>query len=326
MTGEQLIRRLQAHFDARLAGVVPPERLTARVMAIPDAYPLPSPRRRSGWFSRPLGLAFAAVLLLATTLAAALLGGALRKPLQPSVDLGIFEPISGWVVYGTDDGIWGDNPDGPDVKLAAGAGTPLGWSRDGTRLLVLRDGLVILHGDGSETRLTTDSLRNGAASLSADGSRVVFLGEGGRLFAVDADGGPAETLLELEGLEGVSLAPDGTRIAYVSGRGDSGHRVTVMDADGSNPREILANDKTLGGGHDHGLTWSPAGDRIALGIEGVIYTFAPDGSGFTVALRGGGRRQPFWSPDGSQVETRGPWHPGVPGIDKPSPSPGTTAP
>ena len=126
--------------------------------------------------------------------------------------------------------------------------------------------------------------------------------------------GLPEVLLELDGLEGVSFSPDGTRIAYVSGRGDSDHRVSVMDVDGTNPREILANEVTLGGGHDHGIAWSPAGDRIALGIEGIIYTFAPDGSGFTEALRDG-RLQPFWSPDGSQLETRGPWHPGVPTID-----------
>jgi Tol biopolymer transport system component len=261
------------------------------------------------------------LLVLALVAGAVLVGARLLQPTP--VDLGIFEPVSGWVVYGNDDGIWGNNPDGPDVKLAAGAGTPLGWSRDGTRLLVLRDGLVILHADGSETRLTTDSLRNGAASLSADGSRVVFLGEGGRLFAVDADGGPAEMLLELEGLEGVSFAPDGTRIAYVIGSGDNGHRVTVIDADGTNPREILANDVTLGAGHDHGLAWSPAGDRIALGIEGIIYTFAPDGAGFTPALRSG-RLQPFWSPDGSHLETRGPWHPGKLHV-APSPSVEPTA-
>lgn len=123
----------------------------------------------------------------------------------------------------------------------------------------------------------------------------------------------------------MSFSPDGTQIAYVSGHGDGGHRVSVMDADGTNPREILANEVTLGAGHDHGIAWSPAGDRIALGIEGTIYTFAPDGSGFTAALARG-RRQPFWSPDGSQLDTRGPWHPGafVP-ISSPSPTDHPTA-
>ena len=330
MTDEHLIRRLQSHFDARLADVFPPERLAAQVMAIPDAHPVPAPRRRPGWFSRPLGLAFAAALLLAAALAAALFGGALPKPFQPSVDLGIFGPISGWVVYGGDGGIWGDNPDGPDVKLAAGAGTPLAWSRDGTRLLLRRQGLVVLNADGSETRLTRDWLTDSqyvrTAAISPDGSLVVFAtidgsGNTGAVYSVDADGGSPEVLLVHDGLEGVTFSPDGTQIAYLSGRGDSSHRVSVMNADGSNVHEIVANDVTLRPGHDHGLAWSPAGDRIALGIEGNFYTFAPDGSGFTVARWLAGRVEPFWSADGSEFETTGPRHPGVPASNGPAQSP-----
>jgi len=244
----------------------------------------------------------------------------------PPVDLGIFKPISGWIVYGNDAGMWGDNPNGPDVKLGA-AGTPLAWSNDGTRLLLRRNGLVVLNADGSETQLTgdrvADTLSVRAATISPDGSRVVFATidgprNTGFIFSVDADGGSPEVLLELDGLEGVTFSPDGTRIAYVSGHGDAGHRVSVMDGDGSNRREIVANDVTLGTGHYHGFAWSPAGDRIALGLEGTIYTFAPDGSGFTPALLLGawhddrGPREPFWSPDGSQLETTGPWHPGEP--------------
>ena len=44
-------------------------------------------------------------------------------------------------------------------------------------------------------------------------------------------------------------------------------------------REILANDLVMGPSHvrgDHPLAWSPAGDRIALGHLGAIYTFATD--------------------------------------------------
>ena len=240
---------------------------------------------------------------------------------EPSVNLGIFEPVAGRIVIGDEQGLLGIDPMAPTdpaarIQLTSGGGTPLGWSADGTRLLIMRDMLLfVLHSDGSETQVTERPMAMRGAAISPDGSRVVFAtidgaANTGFVFAVDADGGPAEVLLELDGLEGVTFSPDGTRIAYVSGHGDSGHRVSVMDADGTNPREILANDVTLGGGHDYGIAWSPAGDRIALGIEGVIYTFAPDGSGFTEALVGG-RLQPFWSPDGSQLETRGPWHPGM---------------
>jgi Tol biopolymer transport system component len=290
----------------------------------------------SGASQRPIVLLAATLLLVAALATAVAVGsGILRLPfvIDDPVDLGIFEPVAGRIVIGDGQGIWGIDPAAPAdpatrIQLTSGGGAirPLGWSADGTRLLLMRDELLlVLNSDGSETQLTERPMAMRGAALSPDGSRVVYAtidgaGNTGFVFAVDADGGPAEVLLELDGLEGVSFSPDGTQIAYVSGRGDSGHRVSVMDADGTNPREILANEVTLDAGHDHGIAWSPTGDRIALGIEGTIYTFAPDGSGFAVALVGG-RLQPFWSPDGSQLETRGPWHPGtVVPISSPSPT------
>jgi hypothetical protein len=52
-------------------------------------------------------------------------------------------------------------------------------------------------------------------------------------------------------------------------------------------------------GHAYGLEWSPAGDWIALGLEGTTYTFAPEGSDFRKVIAGGD--SPYWSPDGSQI-------------------------
>jgi Tol biopolymer transport system component len=81
--------------------------------------------------------------------------------------------------------------------------------------------------------------------------------------------------------------------------------VWVVDADGGNAHEILADEETVVGGVT-GLQWSPAGDRLALGAGAfkgsdalAIYTFAPDGSDFTRVITGG--ISPYWSPDGSQI-------------------------
>ena len=166
------------------------------------------------------------------------------------------------------------------------------------------------------------------------------MGGTGELLAVDADGGPAEVLAESrEGIvEDPTFSPDGTRIAYVDGGGDHSHHVWVMGADGSDAHEIVFNERTAEVGHAYGLAWSPAGDRIALGLEGTTYTFAPDGSDFKRVITGG--YFPYWSPDGSQIAytiycvedpngcglaiadadgsnartfdfaTSGPWHPG----------------
>ena len=238
-------------------------------------------------------------------------------PPEPVVDLGIFAPVAGQIVYGDGQGIWGVDPTAPAdpatrVQLTSEAGIPLGWSSDGTELLIGRieppstdgAGLFVLHADGSETLVTADPMFTGStiggATISPDGSRVVFVGGTGELLVVDADGGPAEVLAESqEGIvEDPTFSPDGTRIAYVDGAGDHSHHVWVMGVDGSHAHEILFNQRTAGAVHVYGLAWSPAGDRIAIGLEETTYTFAPDGSDFTKVIAG---EFPYWSPDGSQI-------------------------
>ena len=57
-----------------------------------------------------------------------------------------------------------------------------------------------------------------------------------------------------------------------------------MNADGSDAHQIVSSDMgPLGATHVHGLAWSPAGDRIALSVDQGTFSFATDGSAFTVA-------------------------------------------
>jgi Tol biopolymer transport system component len=201
---------------------------------------------------------------------------------------------------------------------------PLGWSSDGTKLLFLREDptddtfpyarhLYILHADGTETQVTPEPV--GGAAISPDGSRVVFAADkNDGLYIVDAEGGEPVRIAD-EGEE-PTFSPDGTQIAYLSlprsgccvqtGR----EHVWVANADGTHAHEILADEPALDKGA-FSLTWSPAGDRIAMGNSlnhhVAIYTFAPDGSHFTEVIDGG--MNPHWSPDGSQIAY------GVPGRD-----------
>jgi Tol biopolymer transport system component len=264
----------------------------------------------------------------------------------PTEGLGIFAPVAGRIVYGNTEGdrsyLRAVDPSGPSDTTEGPSGAddvastlvrlpqeplpldwstiPLGWSSDGTELLIKRtDGyccfpeeyLYILHADGSETQVTTEPMyfAEHSATISPDGERVVFAAQGADagLYVIDAEGGRPVPLPIPQAWEGgansPTFSPDGTKIAYLAGNGEA--QVWVMNADGTDAHEILANEPTVFEGIT-GLQWSPAGDRLAIGLGAaqgsdglVIYTFAPDGSDFTKVITGG--ISPYWSPDGSQI-------------------------
>lgn len=318
--------------------------------------------RPSGTSQRLIVLLAATLLLVAALGTAIAVGsGILRLPqvIDDPVELGIFEPVAGRIVYYTHSSLWAVDPNAPspvatlvrigpegtaDADQFASFTIPLGWSSDGTKLLLMREDptdqtfpptryLFILHADGTETQVAPEPV--GGATISPDGSRVVFAADGGGLYVVDAEGGQPVRIAD-EG-ESPTFSPDGTRIAYLSKSGQAGlEHVWVANADGTNAHEILT-DEALAMGMGK-LTWSPMGDRIAMENqqEGhvAIYTFAPDGSDLTKVITGGFNHS--WSPDGSQIAyglpgrdgvsiadadgsnvrtfgfgASGPWHPGT---------------
>ena len=255
----------------------------------------------------------------------------------PSEDLGIFAPAAGRIVVSGDEveglgsGLWAIDPNGPTdelpstlIPLGIDGAIPLGWSSDGTELLFYRTSndvfpdeyLFVLRADGTEIQLNDKPMVLSGAAISSDGSRVAFARQAGGngLYVVDTTGGGRPVRL----VSGTSptFSPDGAQIAYFTLEGDGEEtpvetHVWVMDSGGGNAHEILTDQAPLMGGPHSSLQWSPTGDRLVLQIDpivggdaavygdSVIFTFAPDGSGFTQVITGG--LSPYWSPDGSQI-------------------------
>ena len=262
---------------------------------------------------------------------------------------GIFSGVGGWIVYGDEDGIWAVDPTRPDdpnsqIQLSTDRGTPLDWSSDGSKLLILSYKplrspmplrLFVLNADGSETTLATSrkwssegsSYWSSGGSFSPDGSQVVYAAppQGtwrSAIYVVDTQGGTPRVLLSggrrlypaigrsiRSWLSNPTYSPDGTQIAYFDHQLDGPSQLRVMNADGTGVRVLL--DGT--GYHSYTLAWSPDGERLAWADEDLIPEHQTDRSPgiFVVGADGSGLTlaipggaDPYWSPDGTRLAYR----------------------
>ena len=141
-------------------------------------------------------------------------------------------------------------------------------------------------------------LRN---ALAFNTGRIVFAStrDGNtEIYVMDADGGNQENLTNHPAHDGEpDWSPDGTKIAFVSGRDGSPSQIHVMDADGKNPIRL-----TDGPGGKRHPDWSPDGQKIAFSVD--------DWGDHIAVMDADGRNRekledqamyPSWSPDGKQI-------------------------
>ncbi len=119
---------------------------------------------------------------------------------------------------------------------------------------------------------------------------------------MDPDGGNQTNLTTNGAFDGSpAWSPDGTKIAFVSGR-DGNNEVYVMGADGTNPTRLTDNTVS-----DGSPAWSPDGTKIAFDRVGEIFFMnAADGTDevqltFNVAMTFPSDFAPAWSPDGMVI-------------------------
>lgn len=132
------------------------------------------------------------------------------------------------------------------------------------------------------------------AEYSPDNTRIAF-GDAynAGIWVMYADGSGQTQLTQTGG--GPSWSPDGSQIAYFVGDATgASRRIWVMNANGSNPRQISNTPGSF-------PKWSPDGTRIAFHGESNngIWLINPDGADEVRLYDLGG--YPTWSPDGSQI-------------------------
>jgi eukaryotic-like serine/threonine-protein kinase len=126
---------------------------------------------------------------------------------------------------------------------------------------------------GEPRRLTNDSLFKYTASISPDGSQIVYSRGASRqvafnnlsLWTVSTLGGEPKRIAE-NGNDGI-FSPDGKYIGYLTSTQTAG-ALCIIDADGANKR-VIATEANAGSGSRESFAWSPDGSALVF-IRNIV--------------------------------------------------------
>lgn len=182
---------------------------------------------------------------------------------------------------------------------------PLGpsqWSPDGSQLLThTQTGKAGLIGaDGTGVRYLTEIMADVSTAWSPDGSKIAYAALSSKissdLFILNITKRQSARVYSGRIISWINWSPDGNEIVLKQGGGRWPDELTVIDADGSNPRQLAVDDDFA-----EGVLWSPDGRQVAFltGKDGTrLNLINADGTGLTSLTDLAG--WPFvWLPDAS---------------------------
>lgn len=148
-----------------------------------------------------------------------------------------------------------------------------------------------------------------ADAALADNGKIAFSSNRSgsfQIWSMDRDGSnPTQLTDSLLGNDEAAWSPDGTKIAFASGRdGLQRGQLYVMNADGSSETRLPS---VVTGLDVAAPAWSPDGTKIAYEANGKIYVIGADGLGNhqVNTTWAGGQGHPSWSPDGTRIYFEG---------------------
>jgi Tol biopolymer transport system component len=219
-------------------------------------------------------------------------------------------------------------PNGKGVKKL-GDGVQPAISRDGKKVVFAKAAgsvepgeapdieIFTMDADGGNLRqVTDDKSTNTEPAFSADGKRIVFVGdrhvkgasgEFPHIFVVDIDGSNQRQLTKgLSIDQEPAFSPDGKRIAFIRGPGES--KLMTMTAEGDDLVALTGPQNTFS--TPDAPSYSPDGKRILFHApenrDNRIYTLDADDGKNVEALTGANEDglEPAYSPDGETIVFR----------------------
>ena len=225
-------------------------------------------------------------------------------------------------------GIYTMAPNGSNVKRL-GDGLEPAISRDGKTIAFVRTvappkgneipdiEIYTMNANGGDvTRVTRDGSTNTEPAFSADGKRIVFVGERGikgksnerpHLFVVDVDGSNERQLTRGASVDvEPAFSPDGKRIVFVRGPGES--RLMSMSDDGQDVEALTDTRDPFS--TPKAPSYSPNGQRVIFYApengKNRIFTIDADTGKNRITLTKGDDEglEPAYSPEGGTIVFR----------------------